>query len=302
MDNTILFGNGINRLSSSLTWEKLLEEIMESRIFKPDELPNTMTYERIILERPYYNEDVRKDEFKVKNKIKGLLENIEKNNVYTELFKLNVQNYLTTNYDYAFIDSILDLDEVNLPIHEYTTEDVYSIRRLKRISNKQEKTKHFWQIHGEIRKPATIMLGLDHYCGSIGKIDNYIKGGYEYKKEGKDEKEISIEKKFEENLFTNSSWVELFFTTNIHIIGLTFDFSEIDLWWIINKWARLRRSKELNGKIKNKIIYYCDSITDSKKCLFESFGVEVKIDKLSDSMDKYSAYYDKLINRFQKTF
>ena len=239
---------------------------------------------------------------KVKNKIKDLLNNIEKNNTYTELFKLNVQNYLTTNYDYAFIESILDLDEVNLPIHEYTTEDVYSIRRLKRISNKREKTKHFWQIHGEIRKPATIMLGLDHYCGSIGKIDSYIKGGYEYKKDGKEEKEPSIVKKFEGNSFTNSSWVELFFTSNIHIIGLTFDFSEIDLWWIVNKWARLKRSKELNGKIKNKIIYYCDSINDSKKRLFESFGVEVKIDKLSDSADKYSVYYDKLINRFQKTF
>ena len=51
------------------------------------------------------------------------------------------------------------------------------IRRLKKISNSKELKKHFWQIHGEIRKPATIMLGLDHYCGEIGKIDQYTKGG-----------------------------------------------------------------------------------------------------------------------------
>ncbi len=301
MNNTILFGNGINRLTpENISWGQLLDLIKDGRRFNDANLPNTMIYERVLLERPDIHEDVSYDEFEVKNRISELLKSLEKNKVYKEFFKLNVQNYLTTNYDYAFIDSVLDLDGINLPIHEYSTEDVYSIRRLKRISNQEEKIKLFWQLHGEIRKPATIMLGLDHYCGSIGKIDSYIKGWYRYTKDGITKDEPSIEKKFENNSFNNSSWVELFFTSDIHIVGFSFDFSEIDLWWILNKRARLKKSKSLRGKINNKIFYYCDSIDEHKKGLFESFDIEVIIDNLSNNDDKYTEYYSNLINRFKR--
>jgi hypothetical protein len=301
MDSTIIFGNGINRLSDkNISWGHLLDIIKGTRKFNDALLPNTMIYERIILERPDSHDDVLYDEFEVKKEISALMQSVEKNNIYTELFKLNVQNYLTTNYDYAFIDSILDLKEFNPQIHVYGTEDVYSIRRLKRIANTSEKLKYFWQIHGEIQKPATIMLGLDHYCGSIGKIDSYIKGWYRHVKEGKTIEEPSIEDKFKKNLFNNSSWVELFFTSNIHIVGFSLDYSEIDLWWIINKRARLKRSKTLEKRIDNKIVYYCSSIDEQKKGLLESLDIEVQIDELSDSDTKYTDYYIKLIRQFKK--
>jgi hypothetical protein len=136
MDNTIIFGNGINRLSDkNISWGHLLDVIKGSRKFNDALLPNTMIYERIILERPDTHDDVLYDEFEVKKEISELMKNIEPTEIYSELFKLNVQNYLTTNYDYAFIDSIKDLKEAVFPIHEYSTEDVYSIRRLKRIPN-----------------------------------------------------------------------------------------------------------------------------------------------------------------------
>ncbi len=301
MDNTIIFGNGINRLSAkNISWGHLLDVIKGSRKFNDALLPNTMIYERIILERPDTHDDVLYNEFEVKKEISELMKNIEPTEIYSELFKLNAQNYLTTNYDYAFIDSIKDLKEVVLPIYEYSTEDVYSIRRLKRIPNTNQHTKYFWQIHGEIRKPATIMLGLDHYCGSIGKIDSYIKGWYRHVQEGKTIEEPSIENKFKNNSFNNSSWVELFFTSNIHIIGFTLDYSEIDLWWIINKRARLKRSKNLEKKIKNKITYYCNEIDDQKKGLLASLDIEVQVDELIDTDNKYFDYFKKLIKQFKR--
>ncbi len=59
MDNTILFGNGINRLSAvNISWGELLDIIKDSRKFKDDSLPNTMIYERVILERPSIFKDV----------------------------------------------------------------------------------------------------------------------------------------------------------------------------------------------------------------------------------------------------
>ena len=259
-----------------------------------------MVYERIILERPDDSGNVLFDEFEVKQEIARLLENTEPNDIYRDLFYLDAQNYITTNYDYGFVDSMLELPEVNLPIHEYSTEDVYSIRRLKRISNTKEKIKHFWQVHGEIRKPATIMLGLDHYCGSIGKINDYIKGKYEYQVNGETIKELSIGEKFEQNAFTNSSWVELFFTSNIHIIGFSLDFSEIDLWWIINKRARMKKSEALRSKIKNRIIYHCHSIDLEKKELLKSMNIDVHQSDLPETDTPYFDYFKVLMAHLKR--
>lgn len=295
MENTLLFGNGINRLKpENISWSNLLNDLKESRIFDNDNLPNTMIYERIILERPKRHPDITYDEFVVKSKIADLMANITTNQVYVDLYKIKAENYLTTNYDYAFIDSIKDLDEVNLPIFEYSSEDVYSIRRLKRISNAKESKKHFWQFHGEIKKPATIMLGLDHYCGEIGKIDTYIKGGYRYTEDKETITEKSIDEKLRENKFSGSSWIELFFNSNIHILGFSFDYAEIDLWWIINKRARMKRS-DLGAFITNEIIFYCDEINEHLKGVLISMDIRVEIIPTSNGKNKYINYYSDLI-------
>ena len=296
MENTILFGNGINRLKpDNISWTNLLDNLKESRVFDNDNLPNTMIYERIILEKPIGHKEIKFDEYVAKSKIADLMKDTATNEVYQDLYQLNVENYLTTNYDYAFIDSIKDLEEVNLPIFEYSSEDVYSIRRLKRISNKKEHKKHFWQIHGEIRKPATIMLGLDHYCGEIGKIDSYIKGRYKHNKGKETVIEKSLEEKLKNKRFSETSWIDLFFNSNIHIIGFSFDYAEIDLWWIINKRARMKRS-EHGALINNEITFYCDEINPYLKGVLNSMDIKVEIIPSTTGTDKYLNYYKDLKN------
>lgn len=298
MENTLFYGNGLNRLNSNnISWEDILNKIGNISPQYLDELPNTLIYEGIILNEWKKDKDILENEFLIKDKIATLLKTIESNNIYEMMYDLNIQHYITTNYDYAFIDEIIKRDDINLPIHEYSTEDVYSIRRLKRISNKKELKKNIWQIHGEIRKPATIMLGLDQYCGYIGKIDSYLKGRYSYKKEGKESIEVSIEEKFSQNAFNNSSWIELFFTTNIHIVGFSMDFAETDIWWLINQRARKKKSNSLKKYIQNKIYFYCDnSIDQSKKELLESLDVTVVIVELEALPNKYLNQYKKILN------
>ncbi|EKP0305582.1 hypothetical protein [Aeromonas veronii] len=300
MNNTLLFGNGINRLSDkNISWKKLLSSIKDSNDFIDDKSPNTMVYERIIIEKHDSNSDLLSHEYNTKNKIAKLLSDTDTSDIYIELYNLNFQNYITTNYDYAFINSVLKLDEILTPIHEYSSEDVYSIRRRQRISNIKELEKNIWQIHGEIRKPATIMLGLDHYCGSIGKISDYIKGSYRYRENEKNIIESSIEDKILNNTpYTNSSWVELFFNSNIHIIGFDLDYSEIDLWWILNKRSRMIRSSKLMGKIKNKIVYHCTDIDEEKKGIMSSMDIDVNIIKLNNDKN-YEFYYKQFIQQLK---
>lgn len=295
MENTILFGNGINRLNSSnISWNDVLDKIKGSRSFNDAGLPNTMIYERVILEKPNSHEDILNDEFETKVEIADMMSEIDSHKLYSKMFDLNIQNYLTTNYDYAFIKSIENRKDINFPIFEYSTEDVYSIRRLKRISNTNEKKKHFWQIHGEIKKPATIMLGLDQYTGSLGKIDSYIKGYYRYTKNKERVSEESIMTKLKTNSFTDVSWIELFFNSNIHIFGFGLDYAESDIWWLFNKRARLKKSN-LGKLIKNKITFYTMDIDIQRKEQLNVFDVHVENIQVPSGPNKYNEFYKKLM-------
>jgi len=89
MEHTLFFGNGINRLNTeNISWVQLLKVIMEPRIFEDKQLPNTLIYERIILERPKKDKDLLFDEFEVKNKIAELMSEIKINKYYNDLYNI----------------------------------------------------------------------------------------------------------------------------------------------------------------------------------------------------------------------
>lgn len=297
MDNSFLFGNGINQLSeSNIAWEKLLSTIKGANDFDNGSLPYTMIYERVILEKPDVHEDVLKSEHVVKQEIADLLSEIQVHPYYVEIYNLNFKNYLTTNYDYGFINSVKEKNP-KIEIKDHSTEGVYSVRRKKSLLSSPNQYKSLWHIHGEISRPPTIMLGLDHYSGSVGKINNYIKGTYKYNKDGRAIQEISIGDKFDSNSFKETSWLDLFFTTNIHIAGLSLDYSEIDLWWVLNKRARMIQGGRLRKSIKNKVVYYCPCIKPEVHGLLNSLCVEVEIIKVSDTENKkYEVFWDKLLS------
>ena len=302
MKETILFGNGINRLSNTNpSWEDLLNDLKEKRTFKDDDLPNTMIYERIILDRLNRHMEILDNEFNVKSNISKSMQDTVNHDYYLRLYELQAQNYLTTNYDNSFINTVQTHYDNQLRVDNKSTESVYSIRRQKKIFKTNENFKSLWQVHGEHEKPASIMLGLDHYCGSIGKIDNFIKGKYEYRKNGEQIREPSIRRKMKEKAYSKVSWVELFFNSNIHIIGFTLDYSETDLWWIINKRARMLKDERVYKYIKNSIEFYCDHIDPQKKGLLESMGVNVNlVPRKNGIKDKYIAHHEGLFDMLEE--
>ena len=279
MKKTLLFGNGLNYLSSSkVTWDELLNKIKGKNIFDSNNLPNTMTYEKIFLDRNIKPTD----ELILKKEISEILHRQGSNEFYKRIIDLNLDNYLTTNYDYAFLEEI-ETQFGKSNIEHFNNETVYSIRRHKKIVFEEFNTK-FWQIHGELNVPKSIMIGLDHYCGSVGKIDGYLKGNYSRKF-----KNISrIHEKINNDSFDGISWIELFFNTDVHIFGFGFDFNETDLWWILNKRARISR----DTKISNSITYYTKGISNDKQRLFESFDIKV----VNYDLKNYRDYYNRVID------
>lgn len=280
MKKSFFYGNGLNYLSENpVGWEDLLEKVMGDEKFDTNSLPYLMTYERIRLNWNKASSKSKNGISHLKVEIAKILGSQKSNEFYKKLLNLPVDNYLTTNYDYAINKAFHESSLKNLSKNN-STEDLYSIRRNTSLVNENGKAGKVWNIHGELDNPKSIMLGINHYCGSVGKIDGYIKGTYNFTIKGEKPKVRPIEEKLKNNDFDGYSWLELFFNSNVHIAGFGLDFSEIDLWWILNKRARL---KELS-LIKNSVTYYAKPINQvtknidiekRKRELLKSFGVNV---------------------------
>lgn len=298
MEKSVFFGNGLNRLNpDNPEWTAVLNYLKASRPFDSNMLPNTLIYDRIILEKHLPNLDFLGIENDIKKELAKQFTRIYPVQIYIDLYELPASNYLTTNYDDVFIHSLEAT--YDFKVKNNSTEDLYSVRRQKEIISKMRKTQ-LWQLHGSIDKPASIMLGLDHYCGSIGKLDSYVKGTYEYTQQQNKVQELSISDKILNDRFSGSSWVELFFNSDIHMLGYSLDYVETDIWWIIDRRARMRKYRELEGMITNKIFFYCSEIEQQKKQLLESFDVIVDVIPLDDrSATKFADHYATSIQRIR---
>lgn len=297
---TILFGNGLNYLSENyVSWKDLLDKIKGDNLFENGKLPNTMIYERSIIGNPVSFDTLTQKEEAIKKDIANMLNNFPSNNYFSHLAEINAENFLTTNYDYAFLE--IYKSNLSYNIVNKSTEGIYSIRRHKDIFKEEKLKAKLWHIHGEIDTPPSIMLGLDHYCGSVAKIDRYVKGGYEYKENKETIKTASIiDKLNKKSNFDQSSWIELFFNSDVHIIGLGLDFSEIDLWWVLNKRARLKLDNQTKNLINNKVIFYATSDDKDHSELLKSLNIDIVLIELDKTNDKYKNAYDKILNLIEK--
>lgn len=280
MQNSLLIGNGFNRINQdNVNWKKLLDSIVKDKDTMSD-LPNIINYEYLLLEK---NEGGKAQygEKKVKEHIAKELVAMKSSHLYDQICELDVQNIMTTNYDYVLDDTLREKYDL---VDRHFREKIYSIQRKKQYLQSNKKMLTVWNIHGEIDYPSSIMLGLDHYCLSVAKINQYVNGKYTVERN----KVHSIKDKLTNYSFWDcKSWVELFFKSNVYIIGSGLDYSEIDLWWILDKRARMFKNKDLKSKINNKIVFY-SSVDKSKHKLCDAFNIEVVDRKDTDWEEFYN--------------
>ena len=67
-------------------------------------------------------------------------------------------------------------------------------------------------------------------------------------------------------------WLDSFIMGNVYILGFGFDFSELDLWWLIKQ--KKRENAEPHGKV---IFYTPEKIQEAGKyALLSAYGVEIR--------------------------
>ena len=301
MIQSVLYGNGFNLLSEGTpSWEKLLEEIAMEPLEK--DIPNTLKYEAMIARKPYrdrvvytyngvvitYNEKVitysEVVESKLKKDIASRVKSFSSNDFYFRLAGLPVSHYLTTNYDNTLSKSMGE--DGFAPQNK--SERLYSIWRQYRSHD----NRFYWPMHGNEESPASIMLGYDHYCGALSKINRYVKGSDSVDGNRAD----SMVNRLKNENLKIESWVDLFFCSDLHIIGQGLAYEEIDLWWLLNKRKRLEQQFE--GLIKNHIFFYpVEDVPADKRQLFRDFDVTV-ID-LDSYKEDFPNKYDVQLKRIE---
>lgn len=297
MENTIFFGNGFNRCSeNSQSWEQILKDVVVQNKEILNDILNTFQYEDIYLSKKVDFDSLKtiykdkSDEWLIKKTMAQELLKTMPNVLHTKLAKLEATHYITTNYDYLLED---ELSKQGFKLNKKasdSSEKLYSLRRKNVFVNKEDK-KTIWHIHGDINLPQSIMLGYDHYCGAIGKTTSYVKGTYNNRDSGK--KVSSMEIRLNNNDKEITSWIDLMFMSNVHIVAFGIDYAEQDIWWLLNK--RQRFIKEEKAKICNKIFYYCTE-DDKKREILESFGVEVKPYTTPTKNNKWISFYKTILN------
>lgn len=312
--NVIFFGNGLNRVSEGLNWEELLQKISNSKILK--DIPLTFQYEYICLSRDAGIFDKGPScsvgEDKLKEVIADELSVIHGNDVYEALAKLPVKHYITTNYDMTLESTLKKMGYHK--IQSDSNESRYSIHRYS-IFEKDNDTKQIWHIHGNIDKRNSIIMGYDQYCGELSKMNDWVKGSYKIANEPIG----TIHRRFSNAPGDKDikSWIDLFFTSNIHIIGYSMPFDEIDLWWLLDKRKRLK----WEGRMPHGNITFYEGVvksaekekmSDCEKCkekeneekrkakesLLKVLDVKYVFENLNDEKE-YANYYKNVLTNIK---
>lgn len=279
MMNTIFLGNGLNRLDSDYSWEHLLDEL---RILSNlpsdlefDGVPFPLLYEEIYLRSHRISDPSSQKDALLRGLVSEKCRQLKPNPLTRAVLTAGFPNIITTNYDYALEGDFKNLLKKSSD-PEAGPETDYRIHTYNQCGDVR-----VWHIHGEAGYPRTLVLGHDMYARNIGKMSAYV------------------EKRRYDGLFAQSDsplksticWMDLFFNSDIHILGFSMDYSEIDVWWIINLRARLMKEMKDSGRpFPGNRIYYHTRYRHLRKSfreLLESHFIEIVPDPEAESYDQY---------------
>lgn len=139
-----------------------------------------------------------------------------------------------------------------------------------------------WHIHGELRRPSSMILSHDEYARYVAKI-------LQYNGSRKNEySEYMDDVRFK-------SWIDYYVLGDVYMIGLGMDYSEFDLWWLLG-----RRQREESGA--GRFFFYEPVKTDNqvKHRALRDCGVQVETCGIgfNGSCD-YDAFYTAAIEHIE---
>ncbi len=286
----ILLGNGLNQTKDGGSWSDLLKTIKDADIeVDYDKLVSPMTLRTLLL--------TRDDNVSKKVSDYYMQKVYCENSLLEKVLSLPCVDILTTNYSYELENTIQP------GISRYGIEK--SMNSLKQQADQkyllstfnqfmyQGQPKRIWHIHGEARKPTSIVLTHDAYGRLLSRyIDEIGQRGNKYK----NLRDLGY--------FRYWSWLDYFILGDVYILGFGLDYSENDLWWLL---IRKYRENASCGKV-----YYYNykeeddqghPITGEKHKILERIGCIVKtldVTKVQGKDFNYIDFYEKAIKDIEE--
>lgn len=285
----ILFGNGLVYKKS---WDEVINDLKEcnventlkgqgvpyplqsSVLFSTDEVVRNRKYEN------YFNTTKADDNIHYEYDVYYPL--IEK------ILTLDFDAYLTTNYTYE-LEKTIHPGYLRLSNKAYYAKsnnekgkDKKRIKYTYNSFNYNNKEKKVWHIHGEARNKSSIIFTHDDYCRLMGDL-NVLNTAAGNKFENS-KKEFKIH-----------SWLDYFIVADIYVVGFRLDFSEIDIWWLLN-----RRLREKSGYGK---IYFFEPTYDketAKYKIMEKFEISHIDVGFKGEPKNYNEFYNLAFNKIKE--
>lgn len=240
----LLLGNGINRAYGGASWNEFLKAIATRKdlieCLDSKSLKSPMPLQAILLTDDSVNNALKE----VKDKAFGEIKNSEHADAIKKLLSIGFDHILTTNYSYE-LEMAAQLDwkitESKLKrMQEHTVavktaEPKYLLSTYNQLKIGDTSNK-IWHIHGEARKPNSMVLGHYYYGNLLYEIKDYVvhrDAGYDFAE--RNGNKINIK-----------SWIDAFILGDIYVLGLGLDLAEIDLWWLLN---RKKNEKANHGQV-----------------------------------------------------
>ena len=227
--NVLLLGNGVLRSCSprhSMTWQEGIKNLsdvsnIEERYQKLSCAPYTV---QATVLAPF-DDSVRQHRYL---DVFQTLQ-LDDDSLLRDLLKLPFDAILTTNYTYEIENIYYSKYSALKAKREYAffTKQKRDSKRLLHTYNKLGKSPEIWHIHGELRVPSSIILTHDEYAKLIGDIINYNKDNCNRYQHYNDSLKFY-------------SWIDYLIMGNVFVLGQGIDFSEFDLWWLLNRKKRER--------------------------------------------------------------
>lgn len=290
MNNTLLFGNGINRATNpGISWENLMQESGCGELTAEVPLPI-----RAVVTSSQNGNMIGKrrlDTFKlfqqnIKDNIIGA--DLAPSDLHRALRSQNFDFFVTTNYDDCLERSCPGYTESFKNTGGYK----YLLQKIGTVDNRP-----IFHAHGYQKWADTLCISFQQYMGLISRLSQSL--GLE--KEKYSDSISQIKELVKGNIPSKNNWAELFFVTNVHILGLGLSFFEYDLWWLLSLRSSLFSPYNNLSEYENRIYYYdldvCGGPSNedlSKRAVLEKLGVEVVTERLET--EDYNAGYVRLIN------
>lgn len=291
----LMLGNGLNRLYNGDSWGNLLDKIttderIKEYIKKVDPENNELNRCPMPLQAIARTGDSIDTELKkIQKDLYGEVTSEEHRALLKQLLDIGFDHILTTNYSYELECVALNKERItsdsSLKKHRSHTNAVnradkkYNIYTYYEFENSGKRNK-IWHIHGEARKPSGMILG-HYYYGMLLKryFEIFDKRRNKYADYQKGEKEVPIE-----------SWLDAFVLGDVYVLGLGYDLSEFDLWWLLN---RKKQEKADVGTFYYYEMTDSDKEIDTKILLLEALGAHCDSLGIEKDKDNNEALYRK---------